>query len=733
MPGVLSYFENLTLTNDQHEAALQLEAFLNGNERVFMLKGYAGTGKTTLLGGICRYILRTVRREVRLMAPTGRAAKVLSDKNEGLAFSTIHRGIYNFHRLDLETTDEKAEESGSGFQFVYKLANDDDILRQVFVVDEASMVSDVYAESEFFRFGSGFLLRDLLTFTKVRQSTAQTKLIFVGDPAQLPPFGMTTSPALDPDYFAKEYGLAVRSVELKEVIRQGADSGVLVLATDLREQLASGFLNQFLIEDNGRDVCTLTGGTFWEAYDRADANKKIITFKNKTAKDLNDEVRKRTFGPNAPSLLPGDLVVVGQNNYTYGVTNGTFGKIQGVGKVERETVLMQKEKPVELRWQKIELLVRTDTAELRTIEALNLLNFLESDERSLTSAEMRALFVHFVKRKNEEGIKRNTPEFSEALKTDPYFTALMLKHAYAITGHKAQGGEWKSVFTVWDMNANAPGFNPLTDEQPVAGRTNTDFYRWAYTAVTRSSHEMLAVNPPRISPFTKMSWIDSVLAGELLASEGVRAEQLSWGDEQQALIDRLGLGQRPLFIQHRIAALAHVSAPHGVTVQHVRGAQNLEAITFAAATDQVTVNVWYNKDRRFTKQLKDKGSDTLWAMLSPVLSQVSGIAFELPSESLTPATPATTPALPQTAETPFITLLRRRLTEEGQRKDIRLVGFEPLSYRVRCSFERKAETAAIDCIYDGDGFFTTVQPLSKQTNSAALLASLKQIIQTLRT
>ena len=358
MAGILHCFEKLTLTNDQRGAALQVEDFLNSTERVFLLKGYAGTGKTTLLGGICRYIADTMGREVRLLAPTGRASKVLTEKNNGLTASTIHRGIYNFHKLDLEQKSDNADEPGSGFQFVYKLANDEDILRQVFVVDEASMVSDVYAESEFFRFGSGYLLRDLLTFAKVRHNNVYTKVIFVGDPAQLPPFGMTHSPALDPAYFAENQKLVVRSVELREVVRQGAESGVLALATSIREQLAAGFLNQFRIIDNGRDVRTLTDGQLWDAYDRANPNRIIIAYKNKTAKTLNDEVRRRKFGENIPSLLPGDMIVVGQNNYRYALTNGTFGKVQSVGAVETETVYMRKEQPVRLRWQSVELLVR---------------------------------------------------------------------------------------------------------------------------------------------------------------------------------------------------------------------------------------------------------------------------------------------------------------------------------------------------------------------------------------
>ena len=181
------------------------------------------------MGGICRYITSVQKREVRLMAPTGRAARILGDKNKS-ASTTIHRGIYNFHKLETEEGKDEQGQILDGFQFVYTLASDADIIRQVFVIDEASMVSDAYAESEFFRFGSGYLLRDLLTFAKVGLANAHTQLIFVGDPAQLPPFGMNDSPALNETYFQETYKIHVQSAELRQVVRQGGESGVLAMA-----------------------------------------------------------------------------------------------------------------------------------------------------------------------------------------------------------------------------------------------------------------------------------------------------------------------------------------------------------------------------------------------------------------------------------------------------------------------------------------------------------------------
>lgn len=731
MPGILSCFENLTLTHDQQQAAIAIEEFLMGNNPIFLLKGYAGTGKTTLLSGICRYIANVQKREVRLMGPTGRAARILGDKNKSAA-TTIHRGIYNFHQLETEEGRDEQGQLLDGFQFVYTLASDADIVRQVFVIDEASMVSDAYAESEFFRFGSGFLLRDLLTFAKVGQQNISTQLIFVGDPAQLPPFGMNHSPALSETYFQDTYRFRVQSATLREVVRQREQSGVLALATQVREGIASGYFNQFDVVDNGADVRNLPAVHFWEVYKEADKNKIIITYKNKTAKELNSRVRVAEFGPDASALVPGDMIIMGQNNYQHEVTNGTFGMVQGIGTIETRTVYIRGEHPVTLRWQSVEVLVGGDNTELRTIQANTLLNFLESDEGKLTSAEMRALFVDFTNRANERKIKRKTPEFSESLKVDPYFAALMMKHAYAITCHKAQGGEWKSVFTFWDKNTKAD-FNALADEQPTAGRGNSDFFRWAYTAITRSSHQLYAVNPPRLTPFSKMAWIDATLVTQFMEAQGVSHTQLAWSSDQHALMNRLGLSTRELFIQHKIAALSHVAAATGIIIEAVQSSQYLETITFQRTTERVGLNYWYNSKRRFTRHQQADGSDALYNQVDQLLQQVEAVSFELPFAETNemPRVNESARDIP-TTDKPFINLLRQKLTELTTPKIIHLSNSQSFDYRERCLFERGPERVVLDFIYDGDGFFTEVRAIPKQGNSDNLLAELRHLVQPLR-
>ncbi len=725
MSIILSHFDNLNLTDDQQQAALAIEQFLVGNESIFLLKGYAGTGKTTLLGGICQYITSVQKREVKLMAPTGRAARILGNKNKSEA-TTIHRGIYNFHELETQEGKDEQGEILDGFQFVYKLASDADIVRQVFVIDEASMVSDAYAESEVFRFGSGFLLRDLLTFAKVGLANVHTQLIFVGDPAQLPPYSMSDSPALNELHFLKEYNIQVQSAELRQVVRQGGQSGVLAIATQIRQGLASGYMNYFEIADNARDVRNLEFGQFREAYKQADKNKIIITHKNKTAKSLNDQIRANRFGPNAPSLMPGDMIIVGQNNYRHEVTNGTFGMIQSVGQLESRTVFIRGERPVTLRWQSVEVLVRGDDAELRTIQAETLLNFLESDEGKLTSAEMRALFVDFTNRVSSQGIKRKTPEFAEALKVDLYFAALMIKHAYAITCHKAQGGEWRSVFTFWDKNTKED-FNPFTDEQSSTGRTNADFFRWAYTAITRSNNQLVAINPPRFTPFSKMTWVDEGLANQFLASQGIEIHTIVWGAAENDLLQRLGVSDREPFIQYKIAEAWHRLQPFGIDINNVVSKPFQEHLMLTKGKETARLLFHYDGKHRFTRYAILLAGDGIQKATEAALSEPTTYVFE----TETSIQGSTINSYNSDQSKPYLSVLYEEMNRATANLSITIKAVESQQFQERYRLERQQEHATLDFIYDSRGFFGQVKPLASSCNSPKLVRDLSEIIRQL--
>ena len=222
--NILNHFKHLNLSNDQETALKKLDAFLNSSSQVFMLKGYAGSGKTTILKGLVEY-LDAIEKDFALMAPTGRAAKVLRERTGQEAY-TIHKSIYSFE--DLVEVEE-----GDSFYYYYKIRNNVDVINKIFIVDEASMLSDAKSEGEFFRFGSSHLLSDLITFSRINQKHINSKIIFVGDPCQLPPVGDNSSKAFEPIYLKEKFNLSSEETEMKEVKRQEGESGILKAAAKI--------------------------------------------------------------------------------------------------------------------------------------------------------------------------------------------------------------------------------------------------------------------------------------------------------------------------------------------------------------------------------------------------------------------------------------------------------------------------------------------------------------------
>ncbi|MBK7095612.1 MAG: AAA family ATPase [Saprospiraceae bacterium] len=320
--SLFDHFQHINLTNDQHHALEKLQAFLESDERVFILQGYAGSGKTTLLKGFVEYLL-SLEKIYQLMAPTGRAAKVINQKT-GFVSTTIHKGIYSFE--ELQEIKQSEDENDVTFLYQYKIRNNPEVHDSVLIVDEASMVSDFLSHGEFFRFGSGHLLRDLITYGRIQDPTTTSKLIFIGDPAQLPPIGMNFSPALDPQYLEDSYKVSVLQAEMKEVKRQDANNGILISATKIRQCLTSGYFNDFDLRENNRDIFNPDYQDYLETYKAQLDQKIIICYKNKTALDLNRAIRRDKFGDDIP-IQASETIIIGGNNYRLGIMNGEFAVV----------------------------------------------------------------------------------------------------------------------------------------------------------------------------------------------------------------------------------------------------------------------------------------------------------------------------------------------------------------------------------------------------------------------
>ena len=285
--SIFNHFLHLNLSQSQETALKKLEAFLDGQDQVFMLKGYAGSGKTTILKGLVEYLI-SIEKNFSLMAPTGRAAKVIREKTGHDAY-TIHKSIYSYE-------DMVEIEEGDSFYYYYKIRNNIDVFGKIFIVDEASLLSDAKNEGEFFRFGSSHLLSDLISYTRITQPNVNSKIIFVGDPCQLSPVGDNSSKAFESNYLTEKFNLSSDEIEMKEVQRQNDKSGILLAASKIRKGISSGYFNDFDLRPNDTDIIQPNYESFLNTWQKITNSKIIIASKNNTCVAINAQIRERLFG-----------------------------------------------------------------------------------------------------------------------------------------------------------------------------------------------------------------------------------------------------------------------------------------------------------------------------------------------------------------------------------------------------------------------------------------------------
>ena len=434
----------MELTNQQNKVFEQIKAFLNSDASVFILRGYAGTGKTTMVKVIADYIEQT--RQLAMMAPTGRAARVLAMKT-GHTATTIHKAIYSKAHVEPKKVKNIAE---SEFKFVFSINNSENGGNIVAIVDEASMVCSRKIEHELFMFGTDNLMEDLLTFVRPNFGG---KVIFVGDPAQLPPVGESVSNALRAEYF-KEKGLKVIEAELTEVLRQKDDSVILKNAMMIRDLLKKDKRNQLVFEEQKDDVETVPSEQFLDKYlnYRKESGKHdsvIICYSNKSANRYNRDIRKSLYGGDVP-LQENDILLITQNNYRLDRMNGEFVPVLSIG--ER----IQQSAPVyaQIGGKKERIVITLNFIKVTVpngdgnpIPCMLLEDLLTSDTATISIDENRALYINFCMR--NPNLKQGTESFAEALLNDEYYNAIRAKYGYAVTGHKCQGvnGEKCSLTT----------------------------------------------------------------------------------------------------------------------------------------------------------------------------------------------------------------------------------------------------------------------------------------------
>lgn len=422
-----------------------------------LLKGYAGTGKTSIIAGYVK-TLDKFKIKFQLLAPTGRAAKVLSEYS-GTLSHTIHKCIYR----------QKSVNEGVG-KFVL---NFNKLTDAIFIVDEASMLSNTSFEDS--TFGSGKLLADLVEFVKQGNNC---RLILVGDTAQLPPVGLDISPALNHSELSS-FNLDVKEIFLNEVVRQQSDSGILYNATQIRNILDSGNIETpKLSVDNYNDIKRINGGELLEylseEYDKnGREDNVVICYSNKRANKYNNGIRSRILY-NEEELSAGDYLMVARNSYYWVEDMPEIGFIAN-GDIVEVTRVGKHYEMYGFRFADITIRLVDNNKQL--VDVRIILDSLMMDGPSLGTEHMKNLYQQVAL--DYFHIKTHKARLKK-IKEDPFFNAMQVKFAYAVTCHKAQGGQWPNIFI--DQGFFKPEM------------ISREYLRWLYTAITRATDKVYLVN-----------------------------------------------------------------------------------------------------------------------------------------------------------------------------------------------------------------------------------------------
>lgn len=447
-------------TEDQVDLVERMERFLfqELHRAAFIIRGYAGTGKTTAIAAMIK-TFPAFRLKSVLLAPTGRAAKVLSSFSGRQAF-TIHKKIYQ----------SKQDKNGQAqFALAANLHTN-----TIFIVDEASMISDGGSLQ-----GGGYersLLDDLVEYVYTGQNC---RLVFIGDIAQLPPVGKQLSPALDPKFLIVNYNMKLKGVELTQVMRQTHESGILFNATKIRHETTEKDPKILFELDAFEDIRRIDGmeledelNTCFNLYGADETI--VISRSNKRANVFNQQIRVRIKGLDE-EIATGDYLMVVKNNYFWlddkspigFIANGDIAEVMRMGNITEMYGFRFLDATIRL----------VDYPQLQPIEVKLLLDSIHSEAPSLTREDSQRLFETVMEDYADIGNKQKR---FELLRKNPFFNALQVKFGYAVTCHKSQGGQWKAVFI-------DQGY--LTDEM-----VNVEYARWLYTAITRATERLYLVN-----------------------------------------------------------------------------------------------------------------------------------------------------------------------------------------------------------------------------------------------
>lgn len=713
-------FSEYSLTDGQKILVNNLSGFLDSNdEHVFLLKGYAGTGKTFITKGLTEYF-RAIGRNYVLAAPTGKASKVIAKKTKSTAY-TIHKTIYSFKDI-IEYRDDNLAGSET-YKLYAQLAVNEMSVDTIFIVDESSMIADIYHEEEFFRFGSGFLLRDFFKFVNLDHNDHKKKIIFIGDDAQLPPIGMSFSPALDEKYLYREHNIKSVNFELTEVVRQKAGSGVMHNSIKLRKSLKKGVFNQLTIDLHYPDIEQVLHQNLLNSYldscDRKINGESIIlAHSNADVAAYNRRIREYFF-PRLSEITSGDKVMAVSNSYAYGffISNGDFGLVKEIlGGTERRNITLRRknsesneveEMIISLAFRDVFVGFKDLEGEPHFFKAKILEDLLYSEHPSITSDESKALYLDFCIRHSQ--LKRGSLEFKDTLKSDPYFNALRLKFGYAITCHKAQGSEWNHVFVKCKTHQS---------------QLSADYFRWFYTAITRTSNKLYLLDPPDIKLGAGIKVISSPNVSMSGASNQASSTQELTEVSSVAVVSRdqlnesFGIPFNAYFSLEILNRIRKLIGGSNVNIQDVSQGQYQEIYFFQKENEIARIDIVYNgkgKISRITTPKQTELSLEIIELIFPLKgalvvpsAQNSGISFEFEEE--------------------FLNDFHKRLQSLAEQKGITINNVESMDWKQRYSFIQSGESAVFDIFYNGKNKFTKCAPVKNACSSKSLSAEIQAIL-----
>lgn len=745
-------FATYNLTSGQSSLIDELEKFLADNSTCFLLKGYAGTGKTFMMKGLTDFLFVN-KRSFRISAPTGRAAKVISQKTKHKAY-TIHKSIYS--SKDLKEFKVKDEDGTETFKFYYDLKNNEDPANTVYIIDESSMLSNVYSEGEFFRFGSGYLLKDLIRYINFDNNGHNKKIIFIGDNAQLPPVNMNFSPALDGKYLRENCTIESKEFELTEVVRQKADSGILHNATVIRESIKANVFNKIDIETNFKDINKTTHEEFLSKYvltcnNAIDENTTIIAYSNSSVKTYNDLIRNHFF-PHSSLITKADRIILVSNNYNYEIEllNGDYGVVIEVlsEQEKRETKLRRNNRNGETIEVLITIIYRNVKIEFKDIENIPYIieckiieNLLYSKERDISSDQQKAIYIDFWIRNPKlnqikqllhskatnfenlqdvvkdlspndlnplitEKIKHLQAEYfknqnntnlrqvsinilKDALRADPYFNALRIKFGYAVTCHKAQGGEWKNTF----LNCKTS-----------MGYFNSSYFRWLYTGITRAKENLFTLDEPhfKIGSNLQSPRIEIIASRQdiFVLSEGILEMEIPFD-----------LPNETPFLRNIFLAVNDILKDSNLNINSIKHTSYLEHYTFSQGNENAVFKIHYNNQNKITRIEKPVNTTILVETIHSALIHLENKAIILSEEGET----ETVSDKVFEFEKPFLKEFYESIILKITVNSIVIKDIEHKQYNEIYVFQKNGFTATYKFHYNGSGRFGKFEIVQNRT------------------